>query len=339
MKSCIPLILVALLLRSAAGDTKNTEWTSAVQNAAHELDFHGVVLIDQGNIVVLNEAFSTSDFPVTADTRYWIASISKSFTAVLIFRLRDEGLLSLQDKLSKFFPDAPADKRSITVAQLLVHTSGLPNKYVSEGITDRAEAAKQILALPLGHPPGQTFDYTNDGYSLLGIVASIVGHADYSDLISSRIFAPAGMASSGFWPTCEGSKPVLPLSVTIPAQQHRPNWGYKGPDGICSTTSDLARFMETLYQGKILRSDSLQNMWTPVVPVSVGFAASGWFRTETSHGTEVILTRGTDHGHNSIVKYYPKKNLTLIALSSSKDPDGPLLARQLVDRLETQLGL
>ena len=341
MRTGIPVLLIASLLHFAAPalDTNNAEWTATLQDVAHDLNFPGVVLIANGNTVVFNQAFSTPEFPVTADTRYWIASISKSFTAVLIFRLQEEGLLSLQDKLGKFFPEAPPDKREITIAQLLTHTAGFANKYASEGIADRSEAAKQILALPLVHAPGQAFDYSNDGYSLLGIVASIVAHADYPDLISSKIFAPAGMASSGFWPGCGGPKPVLPLTDKPPAAMQRPNWGYKGPDGICSTTSDLALFMQALTQRRILKSETIEQMWTPAIAVSVGSAASGWFRGVSPHGTEFILTRGTDHGHNSIIKYYPKKDLTIIALSSSKDPDGPLLARQLVDRLELRLAL
>jgi CubicO group peptidase (beta-lactamase class C family) len=334
------LLLVAVLpAYTAAGPENNNAWESAVQSSVQEVAFHGVVLIEKDYNVVLNEAVSTSDFPVTSETRYWIASISKSFTAVLIFRLRDEGVLSLQDRLSKFFPDAPADKRNITIAQLLSHTSGLPNKYASEGISDRTEAAKRILALPLGQPPGKSFDYTNDGYSLLGIIASIAAHADYGDLIARKIFTPAGMTSSGLWPTCNGSKPVLSLPVKLPSKHLRANWGYKGPDGICSTASDLAMFMDALRQAKVLQPNTVQAMWAPVASVSIGFATSGWFRGTTPTGTEVIITRGTDHGHNSIIKYYPKKDLIFIALSSSKDPDGPLLARQLLDKLEMHLGL
>jgi len=339
MKGCALSLLVLLPACIATASEKSINWESIVQSAVHEVSFHGVVLIEKGDDIVLNEAFSTPDFPVTKHTRYWIASISKSFTAVLIFRLRDEGALSLDDKLSKFFADVPTDKRNITIAQLLAHTSGLPNKYVSEGITDRTEAARQILALPLSHPPGAGFDYTNDGYSLLGIIASIAGNADYEDLIRRKIFTPAGMTNSGLWPTCDRSTAVMPLPVTLPKEQMRANWGYKGPDGICATTADLAMFMDALRQAKILQSRSVQAMWAPITAVSIGFAASGWFRGVTPGGTEVILTRGTDHGHNSIIKYYPTKNLTLIALSSSKDPDGPLLARELLDKLEPRLGL
>ncbi len=110
-----------------------------------------------------------------SDTRYWIASISKSFTATLIFRLQGQGALKLRDTVTKFFPNAPEDKRAITIEQLLMHTSGLPNKYASEGIVDRAEAVKRILQQPLMHLPGKQFGYTNDGYALLTAIAEAAG--------------------------------------------------------------------------------------------------------------------------------------------------------------------
>ena len=337
LRNATSLLVVRLLSATLVAQT--VDWDAAVQAAAHDTGFHGVVLVQKGDDIILNKAFSTPEFPVVVQTRYWIASISKSFTATLIFRLRDDGLLSLDDPLSKFFPKAPPDKRGITVTQLLTHQSGLPNKYVSEGIADRAEAARRILALPLVHKPGEAFEYTNDGYSLLGLVASIAAHTDYSSLIDEKIFRPAAMMHSGFWPNCRGSKDILPLSVSLPARMLRPNWGYKGPDGICSTAPDLALFMDAMLKRKILAEATVQEMWAPRRPVSAGSATAGWFWVVTPQGTDAVMTRGTDHGHNSIITYYIKRSLIVVALSSSKDPDGPLLARLLVDKLEKTLGL
>ncbi len=248
-----------------------------VEAAARALGFHGVVLAGSPSSISFNQAFAKSEFPATTETRYWIASITKSFTATLIYKLQDEGRLTLSDKLSKFFPDASADKREITITQLLTHTSGLPDAYASEGVTDRTDAARRILALALVHPPGQTFGYSSDGYSLLAIIASIVAKTDYGDLIKQKIFKPAGMKDSGLWPVCPGKKPVMPLSTKLAAEMMRPNWGYKGPDGICSTTADLARFMIALLKGKILRPASLEAMWAGAVQVKVGRVASGRF--------------------------------------------------------------
>lgn len=241
------------------------------------------------------------------------------------------GALKRSDSLGSFFRGAPPDKKGITIEQLLTHTAGLPNKYASEGVVDRAEAVKVILGLRLSHGPGEAFGYSNDGYSLLAAIAEVAGKARFPDLVRRDIFEPAGMTASGLWPECPGPHPVLPLSVTLRPQVNRANWGYWGPSGVCSTTDDLARWMNALLGGKILTRASLQAMWKGRVPLSDETAAAGWFLSTSADSSRVIYTRGTDHGHNSIVKYYPDGDVIVISLSSSKDPDGPLLARMLVD--------
>jgi CubicO group peptidase (beta-lactamase class C family) len=335
---CASTCALALCCVSLPGQ-ENPSWQSAVETSVREVGFHGAILVQSRGQIVLNKAFGGTPQQANPETRYWIASISKSFTATLILRLEERGALKRSDTLEKYFPEAPPDKKRITIEQLLTHTSGLPNKYISEGIIDRAEAVKRILALPLSHRPEEAFGYTNDGYSLLAAIAEVAAKARFPDLMKLEIFEPAGMTNSGLWPACPGPLPVLPLSVTLPPQMNRENWGYWGPDGVCSTTADLAKWMNALLGGKILAPASLQAMWKGEVGISDGEAAAGWFLSVSAEGSRVIYTRGTDHGHNSIVKYYPDKELIVISLSSSKDPEGPLLARILISALEKKLKL
>lgn len=233
-------------------------WKAEIENSARELGFRGVILVQNHGHLVLNEGFGEAGESFDRDTRYWIASISKSFTATLTFRLEEQGALKRNDALPEFLPSIPPDKRAITVEELLTHTSGLPNKYVSEGIVDRDKAVQSILEQPLSQRPGQAFGYTNDGYSLLGAIAEIAGKAPYRELLQREIFTPAGMSSSGLWPACPGPLPILRLSEKLPESMSRENWGYKGPDGVCSTTADLARWMNALLGTRILQPNTLQ---------------------------------------------------------------------------------
>jgi CubicO group peptidase (beta-lactamase class C family) len=314
------------------------DWAGLAESAAREINFHGVILIQKGGHVAVNRAFGDPPGETNTGARYWIASISKSLTATLIFRLQEVGALDRNDAIAKFFPDAPPDKQQITIGQLLTHTSGLPNSYASEGIVNRDEAVHRILRLPLRQPSGAEFLYTNDGYSLLGAIAESAGRHTYGKLLEQEIFTRSGMKNSGLWPHCPGPLPIVPLPQILPEAMNRENWGYKGPDGVCSSVSDLLRFMNALRAGKILKPSSLQAMWTGKVALSDGEAAAGWFRSKTPSGSPVVWTRGTDHGHNSIVKYYPEHEVTMISLSSSQNPDGPLLARMLINRIEEKLG-
>jgi CubicO group peptidase (beta-lactamase class C family) len=257
----------ALTLSSARADTTGpsdttgSSWHAQVSNAIREVGFHGVIRIEERGRVVVSEGVGENGERLDEGTRYWIASISKSFTATLIFRLAQEGAPRMSDSLAMFFPDAPADKRSITIEQLLTHTSGLPNKYAAEGIVDRDEAARRILDLPLRHAPGEAFGYTNDGYSLLAVIAEIEGKAPFGELLERKILGPARMRDTGLWPSAPGRKAILPLSVTLPPEKARENWGYKGPEGICSNAAGLASWMHALLDGKILEADTLQAMW------------------------------------------------------------------------------
>lgn len=338
MRYVLTFCLSLALLPSSA--SPEVDWASAVDSAAKAVNFRGVVLVQTGGQIVLSKAFSGTTTPESSETRYWIASMSKSVTATVVFRLQEEGSLSIHSTIDTFFPDAPADKRSITVEQLLIHTSGLPDSYIMDGIVDSTEAAKRILALPLTHPPGQKFQYTNAGYSLLAIISQIAGRVPYDQLLRREVFEPAGMASTSLWPNCTGRLPVQPLSQPPQAAALRENWGFKGPDGICSNTTDLAKFMTALISGKILGPESLGEMWLGRTPIKDGLAAAGWFITKSSAGSNVIWTRGADdYGHNAIMQYYSDKNIILIALSSHQDPSGPLLSRILTTRLEDDLHL
>jgi CubicO group peptidase (beta-lactamase class C family) len=125
--------------------------------AAREIGFHGALLVQSRGQIAVNKAVGTNADQANSETRYWVASISKSFTATLIFKLQEREALKLSDSITRFFPGAPKDKRSITIEQLLTHASGLPNKYAAEGSVDRGEAVERILAQPLVNAPGKQF--------------------------------------------------------------------------------------------------------------------------------------------------------------------------------------
>jgi hypothetical protein len=125
--------------------------------------FRGVGLVARDGRVLLLEGSGG----VSPQATFNIASIAKSLTAVAVLRAAQRGALSLDDPLSRFFPDAPADKRGITVHQLLTHTGGIGNSTgdTATGVKDRTEAVRMILATPLIGPPGKGHSYSNDGYT------------------------------------------------------------------------------------------------------------------------------------------------------------------------------
>ncbi|HEY5677316.1 MAG TPA: serine hydrolase domain-containing protein [Myxococcales bacterium] len=282
------------------------------------LQFHGVVRIEEPGKAPVARAEG-----VPAGTAFWVASISKSFTAALILRLQDMGKLSLSDVI-------PGS--DITLDELLTHTSGLPRAtYLAEGIADPEEAARRILAQPRG-PKGK-FAYTNDGYALLAIAAQKAGGAPFFELLQREVLDRAGLRQTGFWPRCFRGARVAPLSRPPRGARARENWGFKGSDGICSTAEDLAAFMRAAAAGRLTAHPQL--LFERKVAIADGFAGRGFFVSKS--GT--VWTRGTeDYGHNGVVKLL-KDGTILVALS-----DVPALRREDVaqsramgDLLERQL--
>jgi CubicO group peptidase (beta-lactamase class C family) len=145
--------------------------------------------------------------PVKPETIMQSGSVGKQFVSAAIMMLVEEGKISLDDSITKYFPDAPATWKPILIKNLLSHTSGL-SEYLSHDRTGPNDAfylrldftedelAKKIEALPIEWAPGEDWDYRNTNYALLGIIIHKITGMPYADFLSERIFKPLGMAST-----------------------------------------------------------------------------------------------------------------------------------------------
>lgn len=136
-------------------------------------------------------------------TLFDMASITKILSPTMVaFRFLEEGLIRLYDTISVFFPDAPEDKKDITILQLMTHTSGIPDHfYISDSTDDPADAVKVILNHPLEQAPGGDPIYTCMGYIVLGKILEQVGGAPLDVLAEKYVFGPLGMTHTGYHPT------------------------------------------------------------------------------------------------------------------------------------------
>jgi CubicO group peptidase (beta-lactamase class C family) len=190
--------------------------------------YSGSVLIAYQGRVLLHQGYGWADpqktHPITPHTRFWIASISKQFTAAAIFRLVEQGRLLLKDPLNHFFPTAAADKKTITLQQLLTHTAGLRQNYAADGLTERQAAIDAILAGPLKSPPGECFGYSNDAYNLLAAIVEISAGDPFETSLQRLVLDPAGLADTGFW-GMEGHNKVAEIHGEVDEIVRQPNWG------------------------------------------------------------------------------------------------------------------
>jgi CubicO group peptidase (beta-lactamase class C family) len=166
-------------------------------------DFSGVVLIARGDDVLMNKGYGMANYELgvrnTPDTKFRIASLTKTFTGAAIAMLKERGMLSFNDKLSKFVPDYPKGDK-ISVRQLLTHTAGIPNPdYGATFYTHLAtgELVKSLAQKPLDFEPGTNEKYSNGGFLLLAYIVQKVSGQSYDGFLRSNIFKPLSMNDTG----------------------------------------------------------------------------------------------------------------------------------------------
>ena len=213
------------------------------------------------------------------ETRYRIGSVSKVFTAVLVMQLVDEGKLTLDTPLAKFFPAFPNAER-VTVAYLLAHRSGLGDAKDLPDFDRWAQQARSLndlrVALQGMRPnfePGARMQYNNSGYILLWWIVERVTGLPYADALRQRITAPLGLAHTSYSPdpdrepdgsawyrwnddpgTPPGWTPMAPTHPSVPG----------GAGAVLSTPRDLVVFLQVLFDGKLVSTKSLERMNTIV---------------------------------------------------------------------------
>ncbi|MGA4849986.1 serine hydrolase domain-containing protein [Streptomyces sp. G5(2025)] len=207
------------------------------------------------------------------NVQYRIGSITKTFTSVLVMRLRDEGLLDLRDPLEKHLPGTGAGEA--TIAELLSHTGGLAAETPGEWWertpgTTRPELIDVLGEQPFRHPVGRRFHYSNPGYTLLGSLVEAVRGASWEDVLHREVLEPLGLDRTSAQPQAPhaGGWAVHPWAdVMMPEPVE--DLGLMAPAGqLWSTTADLARFACFLAKGdeRVLGAESVREMRTPSAP-------------------------------------------------------------------------
>ncbi|KOU99163.1 beta-lactamase [Streptomyces sp. XY511] len=217
------------------------------------------------------------------DVQYRIGSISKTFTAVLVMRLRDEGLLRLEDPLEKHLPGTAAS--GVTIAQLLAHTGGLAAETPGEWWERTPGAQRPELADVLGEEPfkltpGSRHHYSNPGYTLLGSLVEALRGRPWEEVLRAEVLEPLGLDRTSGLPQAPhaGGWAVHPWAdVMMPEPLE--DLGLMAAAGqLWSTTRDLARFADFLLRGdeRVLSAESVREMRRPAAPPETGLAELGY---------------------------------------------------------------
>ena len=287
-------------------------------------------VVRDGRLVWTGSRGDTGDGPA-ADTQYRIGSITKTFIAVLVMRLRDEGLLRLSDRLEQHLPGLAAggDDRAgqgPTIAELLSHTAGLaaetPAPWWERTSGELRPQLADILAQPpTRHPAGRVFHYSNVGFGLLGALVERLRDDHWGDILRRELLEPLGMTRTSLEPQPPhvsgwAVHPWADVLLPEPSAQT----GLMAPAGeLWSTVTDLARWAAFLTNGadKILRLDSLLEMRTPCTAVTDGAAYGLGLRLFSSHGHDYVGHPGSMPGFVATLWIDPKEHLAAVLLANT----------------------
>jgi CubicO group peptidase (beta-lactamase class C family) len=311
---------------------------------AESLGFSGTVLVERGGEVVLHRGYGWADrsgrVPCGVDTVYDVGSVTKVLVASLVLTLAADGKLRLDDPITRFFPEVPADKRAITVHELLTHTSGLGNTYAAETAPDLDTARARILAQPLGRSPGSGWAYSNDGFALLRQLVARAGGEPFERQLRRRLLDRAGMKRTGFRDDASRWAPeALAHGYNVQSDHGVPTGGRDDghKQSLLSTAADLYR-LELARRRGLLPPNADELMTRPYAMVQDGVAQGyAWMLRDTAGG------RAISHGGNDTpagfaaeLRRYPEAGVLLVILANSMWDDVPFL-RGVRDGLEALL--
>lgn len=346
MKQLTSLFLLFFIVITALAQTPVQKADELLKTYADQHKFYGTALIAKGDQVLLNKGYgfsNTGDKKANNETSiFQIGSITKQFTAALILMLEEQKKLSVQDKLSKYFPQFPAGDK-ITIHHLLTHTSGIYNYTNNQEVMmsggSKPIDQKRMLSLfqdkPLDFEPGEKYSYSNSGYVLLGYIIEKVTGKAWEQNVRENILKPLGMTNTGFdyAGLKADAKTTGYFSVSdvgsVPAPIIDSTFSYAA-GSIYTNTADLLKWERALAKGKLLKKESWKKATTP------GKEAYGYgLAIDSLHGQQRIHHGGGIPGYTSNAMWFPAQDYTLILFSNTSSNLGKLsndLAAILYDK-------
>ncbi|MEM9670313.1 MAG: serine hydrolase domain-containing protein [Pseudomonadota bacterium] len=292
-------------------------------NELIETGFVGFVGVSVDGKIRYARGQASDSLQFQLDSAIDVLSIIKSFTGAAVAILISDGRLTATTTLGEIWDNVPEDKSQLTVHQLLTHTAGLPNLLGR----DHEYIGKQALldltwATPLRSQPGETYYYSNLGYSILAAVIEAVTDQSFEDYLSEAIFEPLHMTSTGYLEASCCHADAEYVAKTSWGQLEKVSWHLMGNGGMLSTPRDMLKWIEG-YEFEKLGGGKVKNL-THQPYIREGETASSYY----GYGLVVDATPdfGTAYWHNggstefnSHWRYYPDYRVAIFVASDQWD--------------------
>jgi CubicO group peptidase (beta-lactamase class C family) len=326
---------------------RRIELKKIIDESSRKLGLSGAVYVKQGKDVLSESAYDyankVEEIPNTIHTRFGIASGCKLFTAIGICQLVDHGVLSFDTPLKECLDiDFPSFSETITIHELLTHTSGIPDYFDEEVMKDyedlwkerpvyQMRSLKDFLPLfqtdKMKFEPGDRFHYNNAGYILLGLIIEQQTGKEFADYIESAVFQKADMNSSGYF-----SMDGLPRNTAMGYIHNKDEDTWKtnifsipakgGSDGGAFTTApDMIKFCESLFDFTLVSEDTTRKLLTPHVLVKgeINYGYGIWMN-KRNNDIYKYHVMGFDPGVSFRASVYPNIQLK-VAIPSNNESD------------------
>jgi CubicO group peptidase (beta-lactamase class C family) len=331
-KSLATFLSLALFTTSYAQTLNKAKLDQFFDRLAEKNKAMGSLTITKDGNVLYTRVIGYSEInesgkkPLSVASRFRIGSITKMFTAAMILQLVEQGKLKLSDTISKFFPQIP-NASKITIVQILSHRSGIPNvrrDQNSKGNVNTTPITKdEMLALIAKATPDFEPDskqsYSNSGYFLLGLILEKLTRKTYEQALKERINSKVGLKDTY---TAIGNIDVNKNeSLTYmnlggdwkPVAETHPSILF-GAGAIVSTPNDLAKFIEALFDGKIVSKESLDQMKT----IREGDGLGLGMESQTFAGKTFYGHAGGGDNYGAWMTYQPEEKLAVVYTTNAK---------------------
>jgi len=291
--------------------------------------FSGDILVARKGRVIFDKGYGLANreraAPVTPATKFYIASISKSFTAAAVLLLQERSKLQVNDPVSRFLPDFPNGEK-ITIHQLLTHTSGITDyvrfpdfTQISQRPYTAAEAIELFRNKPLLFQPGERSSYSNSNYVLLARIVEKVSGLSFTDFLKTNFFIPLGLKNTGQEKAAGESIASLATGYATVGLHEFERARYfdhsisTGAGSLYSTTDDLNKWIQGLFAGRVLKMSSVEQMFKAH---SDGTSGYSWTLGKLWNRDAIIENGWDGVGFAGALMYIPDDGVTVVVLGN-----------------------
>jgi len=340
MRKILPLIILISCCFGATAQQLTAGLDSLINNRLKDVAPGCAVLIAKNGKIIYEKGFGKADLelnvPMKPDMVFRLGSITKQYTAIAVLQLVEQGKIALQDSIQKFIKDFPNKGHTITIENLLTHTSGIidyesldmkiPNVYRLD--FPPKQFVDSLEHHPLVFTPGSKFSYCNSNYFLLGYIIELITGESYAEYMQQHIFTPMGLNNTYY----DDEKQVIPNRVSGYGKWN--NGKYENADyiglsqvyaagALLSNVEDMFKWHQALYSYKLVKKETLEKAFTSykLTDGTLSGYGYGWF-IKDQNGERSIEHAGGIDGFQSDEVYLPRQDIFIATLYNSLNNGG-----------------